>query len=69
MSIFYDIIEYLQPAYVIMEQVLDTWKKEGGLYTRYASGGQLAFIALGVAASPVGHQLCVWASAWPSTCL
>lgn len=38
MSVFYDIIAFLQPAFVLMEQVADTWRKQGGLYTKYASG-------------------------------
>ena len=37
-TVFYDIIGFLQPGFVLMEQVADTWKKQGGVYTRYASG-------------------------------
>jgi site-specific DNA-cytosine methylase len=34
---FYDIIDWLQPGYVLMENVLDILSKENGMYAKYAT--------------------------------
>lgn len=34
---FYDIIDWLQPGYVLMENVLDILSKEDGMYAKYAT--------------------------------
>ena len=37
MDAFYDIIDWLQSGYVLMENVLDILSKENGMYAKYAT--------------------------------
>ncbi len=34
---FYDVIEWFQPGYVLMENVLDIFKKQDGMYAKFAA--------------------------------
>ena len=36
MKAFYDVIEWFQPGYVLMENVLDIFKKQSGIYVKFA---------------------------------
>lgn len=42
MTAFYDVVEYFQPAYVLMENVVDILKKEDGTYAKSAMASLLA---------------------------
>lgn len=37
MLAFYDVIEFFQPSFVLMENVLDIFKKQDGTYAKYAT--------------------------------
>lgn len=37
MDAFYDIIEWLNPGFVLMENVLDILSKENGMYAKFAT--------------------------------
>ena len=39
---FYDVIEFFQPAFVLMENVKDIFVKQGGLYAKYAQARLLS---------------------------
>ncbi len=37
-SAFFEIVEYLQPGYVVMENVMDSLNKQDGVYVKHATG-------------------------------
>lgn len=37
MQAFYDVIEWFQPSFVLMENVLDIFKKQDGMYAKFAA--------------------------------
>ncbi len=41
MEAFYDVVLWFQPGFVLMENVVDTLKKEDGMYAKSAMGSLL----------------------------
>ena len=39
---FYDVVEFFKPAYVLMENVVDIFKKEDGMYAKSAMASLLS---------------------------
>ncbi len=41
MEAFYDVVDHFKPSFVLMENVVDTLRKEDGMYAKSAMGSLL----------------------------